>query len=512
MNFKKDIFPFLIALCGGIFFVVMFSPLKALAAIIGCFALLCAFLRPQWLILFLATLIPLEPFLLKFVPSDMYVYARYTSEVMVYMLFLSACFHLNKNGDQLKKTSITYALAFLFFIILVSILLNISTPLEVSVLGARQIIRFILLFFVAFVFLRDNIWIQRFFILMFSIVLFESMLGIVQALSGGALDSFLVPAGPKFFNEYQLTTGTTQFWEEGQRIFATMGRYDQLGTFLVFFLLFGVALFYEHKNMCVKKFALLMFACALPAVVLTYSRASWLGFLSGAFVIGVFFKKDRRVLIGCGMALMAIMAYVLYSGIIVPKLIDAPRQTMAERFFEAFSFERWRGEYYGYGRLFFIVHAPPAILSYAPLFGLGPGTFGGGAVTALHYTEQYDRAHLPFGIWGSEGFIDNNWLSVFGEIGIIGLLAYLAVFVLLLKESFLLWKNGTSEFDRALGLGFCGVLCAVFLQAFLATYLEMRTLAVYLWLCAGIVTRLRIENKGLSKEVMAHTVPSPHEI
>jgi len=458
----------------------------------------CAFYRPQWLILFLAALIPVEPFVLKFVSSDMYVYARYASEGIVYVLFFSACIRTKQYVASFKKSSVVYAIGFLFFVILSSITLNISTPLEVSILGARQILRFILLFFIAFVFLRERVWIQRFFLLMAAIVVFESGIGIAQALSGGAFDSFLVPAGPRFFNEYQLTTGTTQFWDEGQRIFATMGRYDQLGTFLAFFLLLSVACLYECKEMHVKKKILIMALCTLSALILTYSRASWFGFLFGFCVIAIFLKKDARVLAGLALVTVSVAAYLVYSGIIVPKLIDAPRQTITERFFEAFSFERWRGEYYGYGRLFFIVHAPLAILSSAPLFGVGPGTFGAGAATALHYTEQYDRMHLPFGIWGSEGFVDNNWLSVFGEIGIIGLFAYWLIFFLLLKESYALWKKGQTNMERALGLGFMGVVCAVWFQAFLATYLEMRTLAVYFWLCAGIVTNLAVKNRYMT--------------
>jgi O-antigen ligase len=466
-----------------------------LALFIGLACVLCAFLRPQWLILFLAAYIPFEPFILKFVPTDMYVYARYMSEGMVYLLFLSACVHMRQSGAQIKKSPVAYGIAFLFFTLSASIILNISTPLEVSVLGSRQIIRFVLLFFVAFVFLQEKMWIQRFFYLMAAVVVFESGIGIAQALSAGALDAFLIPAGPRFFNEYQLTSGTVQFWEEGQRIFATMGRYDQLGTFLTLFLLLSVACVYEYTSSRVKRNIFFFMALALPALILTYSRASWFGFLLGLTVIAVFFKKDTRVLAVCVTVLACASAYLVYFGVIVPKLIDAPRQSVVERFFEAFSFERWRGEYYGYGRLFFVAHAPTKILSNVPFFGLGPGTFGGGAVTALHYTEQYDRMHLPFGIWGSEGFIDNNWLSIFGEIGSIGLLAYWMIFFLLFRESYNIWKSGKDTMERALGLGYMGVLCAVWFQAFLATYLEMRTLALYLWLCGGIVAQLAVRKK-----------------
>src|SRR5690606_24663622 len=79
---------------------------------------------------------------------------------------------------------------------------------------------------------------------MFLVVAFQGLLGLAQAFVGAPLDEFLIPSERKFYESIQLTSGTNQFWSPGTRVFATLGRYDQLGTFLCFFMLMAVGLWY----------------------------------------------------------------------------------------------------------------------------------------------------------------------------------------------------------------------------------------------------------------------------
>ena len=63
---------------------LLFSPLKSLL-LVGFFLLLaCSWQRPLWVVVALAFLLPFEPFLLKLIPDDIYVAARYASEVAIY--------------------------------------------------------------------------------------------------------------------------------------------------------------------------------------------------------------------------------------------------------------------------------------------------------------------------------------------------------------------------------------------------------------------------------------------
>ena len=491
--------PLLALLCAATFLCAFFSPLKVIAGF-GAFALvLLTFRNPRLTILFLAVLIPLEPFLLKFVPDDLYLYARYFSEVLVYVVALSVvaqrviAWARGEGGPFARGTGAPLAIVVCLLVLdaLFSILIN-QTPFTVALLGVRQIIRFIILFAAVALLPPDRVFVKRLILIVFSLTLFESALGIFQALIGTSADHFLIPEVRKVIGDVQLTTGTNQFWESGQRVFATMGRYDQLGTFLCLTLLLGVGMLYDHRKPLIailhfRLQAVALFLLGLPALVLTYSRASWFGFALGVFVIGWFVKKDKKILFSTLGLASVFFVYLLFSWGVVSQLIDTPRQTVLERLSESISPERWRGEYYGLGRLYYIVHTPLDIVSRSPLFGVGPGSYGGGAVAALHYTEQYNRAHLPFGIYGTEGYIDNNWFSLWAESGTLGMIFYLWMYLVLFRMALRTYHNSNDPYVKGLAIGFAAVLIAVAFNAFTSTILEIRTVAFYLWLYAGFV-------------------------
>ena len=109
----------------------------------------------------------------------------------------------------------------------------------------------------------------------------QSLLGITQALSGGGLDAFLLPSERRTFGDIQLTEGTVQFWDPGQRVFGTFGRYDRLGAFLAFVLLLVVAFVYESDKQPEWKWLGWLAVLGLPALLLTYSRSAWFGLIFG---------------------------------------------------------------------------------------------------------------------------------------------------------------------------------------------------------------------------------------
>lgn len=467
----------------------VFGPVKAVALAVGLIVFLIGFARPTHLVLFLAVYTPFEPFLLKFVPDVLYVYARYFSESLIYVLLASVVLHAFLRRERLRSTPLD--LPFIFFILtaVTSLILNAVPPFY-GLLGLRQIVRFMLLFF-AVVHLRPSeTFMKRITVVMFAVVMFQGVLGLAQGFIGAPLDEFLIPSERKFFESVQLTSGTEQFWSPGARVFATLGRYDQLGTFLSFFFLLAVGLAYTAKDFSRKKQLLAVIAVAAPAFLLTLSRASWFGFAIGLAVIGAWLMKDVRVRLGFSAIVVAALGYLAWTGITVRYLTDYPEQGAVERFFETFSYERWRGEYYGVGRLFWIVQTPLIVVRSSPFFGVGPGQFGGGAAAALGNTRVYEKLNLPFGIQGTEGYIDNNWFAIWGETGTIGLMLYSAMFFVLGRLAYRLWRKARDPFAKGLALGFLGALIAVSFQAFLATYLEVRTLALYLWLYAAFVVVL----------------------
>jgi hypothetical protein len=472
-----------ILLCASVIFI---SPYVILAAILTIACVALAIARPYLLAVAIAIWTVFEPFLLKFVPDELYVFARYFPEVAVYILAVLVVVHVFVEHGTVPYTPLNFPFVLFLVSLAASVIVNL-VPLGVATLGVRQIIRYFVLFFAVSYLAPPGKRIRQTVYIMLGVAFFESLLGIVQAALGGAIDTFLLPSGSKFYESIQLTAGVEQFWAPGQRIFATMGRYDQLGTFLCFFLLIALGLAYELKKREDHRPLWIFFLAGLPALVLTYSRASWFGFLLGFIIIGWFIKRDRRIAaIVTAFAALAISFY-LYDRVVLRYLIDVPEQTITERFFDTFSMESLKGEYYGLGRVYWLIQTPLTVVPAAPFFGLGPGMFGGGAASALHNTTAYDRLGLPFGVYGTDGQIDSNWMSLWGELGTVGLIIYALLMYFMVRTAWRVYKHSADPFNRGLALGYIGAFSAVMMQAFLGTYLEVRTLALYLFFFAALI-------------------------
>jgi O-antigen ligase len=431
--------------------------------------------------------LPFEPFLLKWVPDSIYLFARYGSEMVVYLLcgVVFVYFALGKIAP--RRSPLDLPFVFFGLILVASSLINLVSPV-VALLGVRQIVRFILLFFIVRALQPSREWIKGICVMLFIVAAAQTVIGVGQRASGGVFDEFLLPAERKTFESFQLTTGVNQFWDPGARVFGTLGRYDQLGTFLALVLLMVVAWLYErNENMHFRSLLWGLLCAGVICLGFTLSRSSWFGFLLGFLFIAVIMKRHRIVTLFAAILPALLLLYVMVSGLVVNRLLDSPDQGFVQRFFETFSADRWRGEYAGYARLYWIIRTVDTVVPSAPLFGWGPGQYGGGAVAALQNTTMYDALGLPFGVYGTGGYIDNNWMSLWGETGTLGLSAFLWLWGTGFFMCIAVYRESKDETTRAVALGTAAIFLAVSLNAFLATMLEVRTLAPYLWVLCGYV-------------------------
>ena len=487
----------LLVLAFVVLFTMMFaSPSLVLGALAAVVIIILAFLRPTWALAALLFYLPFEPFVLKWIPDDVYVFARYFSEIVIYLLLASTAWKRIIRPGRWSSTPLDLPFVALLVVAGASIVINF-VPLTDAILGLRQIIRFVLLFFITVHLVPSKKWVKHVLLGLFIVLGFQIVLGYTQALFGEPVDTFLLPAQERTFGDIQLTSGTVQFWDYGQRIFGTMGRYDRLGTFMAFFLLIGLSMLYEKKLRVRYPWLWWGLVISLPALAFTYSRSSWFGFLLGAIFIAVWAKRDKRVALGVGLSLGVILFYLAVSGLVIDALLEVPDQNLTERFFEAFSYERWRSEYYGLGRMYWVVETIATVVPASPIFGHGPGMYGGGAVAALGNASVYDFLGLPFGVYGTDGYIDNNWFSLWGEIGTLGLGVYLWMYASLFLACLRVWRGSKDAMTRALALGVAAAMIAIALNAFLATFLEVRTLASYLWVMGGVFVSLGKREKIL---------------
>ena len=120
---------------------VFTSPLKVLAVIITLIAIGLSITRPYLVVVALAIWTPFEPFLLKFVPDELYVYARYFPESLIYLMAGLVTLHVLLERRKLPTTPIDLPFVLFMVTVLASALLNLVPP-SIALLGIRQIIRY----------------------------------------------------------------------------------------------------------------------------------------------------------------------------------------------------------------------------------------------------------------------------------------------------------------------------------------------------------------------------------
>ncbi len=480
-----------------------FVPVIIALTILGAIA---AVKQPLGALAFIALYLPFEPFLLKFVSDDVYVFAKYLPELLMYFLGAVLCWRMVARKEKFASTPLDFPFILFLVVLIASALIN-AVPPTIALLGIRQIIRFILVFFIAYHLHPPTVFIRRLTVALFAVVLFQASLGLMQKATGGLLDAYLLPSASRTLGDITLTAGTSEFWDPGSRIFGTLGRYDRLGNLLAFFLALCVPLVYEPRLRAGRRAWCLVLLLGLPALIFTFSRASWFAFLLAFLFVAIVLRRDRRVAIAFGSAAILLAFYVGISGLRVGFITEAPGQTLVERFYETFSYARWRGEYYGLGRLFWMVQTPSVVVPAAPLFGHGPGQFGGGAAAALGRTVVYDRLGLPFGVYGTDGYIDNNWFSLWGETGTLGIILFLSMGILLFRAGMRLYREGEYPFARAIGAGYAGALLGAALIGFLSTAFEIRTFGFYLWMYGAFVVKMNVKRPHARKAFRAGEMP-----
>ena len=450
------------------------------------FVLLFRLRRTEYILYFLLVWFPLESVVLKYTPIEYYSIAKYLPEVFLYGLFAGSCImYLLRKGRVLAESPLNKWFIAIVLVSVVSWILNQYSG-AIWVLGLRQTLRFALVFFVVLHLQYEKSVVRRCLQIGLGVVLFEALLGTMQYLTGGVIDPWLFASDTIAVGGGALVGGAEQFWAPGTRVFATLGRYDRLGSLLALGLVLLFPYFLKYRD----KFVSVWLAMGVLGLglLLTRSRASWIAAFVGMVVIGVFILKDAWVK---RMSLGLVAVVLLYTSIFAAlggqgtQVVDQPNQNLSERILEAVSLRSWRESYEGYGRIFFIINTPRHLFHVAPFFGMGAGNFGGGVASSLVNTTAYEKLKLPFGIQNQFGQIDNSWFSILGELGIFGLLVWLCLFGSLARLAFFVYKK---ESDLSLlALGLCGATIGIAIMGFFGPYFEFRTLMYYFWLTVGLV-------------------------
>ena len=464
---------------------LLVPPMYVLIGIFGLTLGFLAFRYPNLVVYFLAVFIPLEEFIEKWLPTGLiYEGVRYSGEIFLLISIFSVLLSKLVLQKRWRSTPVDKPLVALLIAITISATIN-NVPLKFTVLGIRPFLRYIpILLIIAQVGIKEDIA-ERLIKWIYILGIIISSIAILQSIIGLPATYFLMPKDVVVSGEV-VREGLRQLVGVHTRVFSTMGRYDTLGTYLCILILIGFGQYYYSSNPN-KKILRIFIILALPAIILSYSRQSWLALFIGVMVI-LFLSNRKKMAIG--ILLIAVIG-LLFLTIVFPAAVqyssNLPDVTFINRILEPFSARYYEISRYSSGRLFVITEVSSRILTKAPIFGFGPARFG--SLTTRYL--GFDFSSL-IDLNPESAFLVNdvNWVTLLGQIGLIGITFFI---FLLFSMGFYAYKqfnkNG-SEFRKGLALGYIGAIAAFIILGFFGPNFEVRQVSYFIWLFGGILIGL----------------------
>jgi hypothetical protein len=462
-------------------------PVLVLGGAIGAIVLAWLAVRPATTVIFVMTYTPFEEFLLKFVPGQAYAVARYLPELLLISALGLLLVGRAIRRKPLEGTPMDVPLLLFLAVSLFSILYN-RIPLVVGVLELRILLRYVVLLYILVLGEFDKQFIARIFRIMLVIVAVQVGLGLLHSVLGDRASAFLAP-GDVTIGDIFVRMGFAQIVSSHTRIFSTFGRYNLYGNFLAFFLLFVIAVMYVQgsdlshgQNQRLRLFLL----AGLAAMVLSFSRMSWIGFYAGLVVMLSLMKK-RRVI--AYLVVPIAVTYVLFRfyGPSSVEVSETGEASIMQRYLGMFS-PRYAEISLNSDRLYAMTKTTGRVMQISPVLGLGPGSVASAAAKIFGGGERWEVLDLPTSKVMALG--DVGWAAMLAQYGLLGLALFIWILVRIFRSSIQSYRLARDSLERILAVGFIGgFVCMMFENVFSFNF-TYRPSALYFWMFAGIVFRM----------------------
>lgn len=267
-----------------------------------------------------------------------------------------------------------------------------------------------------------------------------------------------------FVGLYGAWQALTQGHNSGFRVSGPYGETANiLGGFYVFTMLLAAGMYFVVDSLKVK--ALILFYVAgimFWPLLETLSRASFVSFLLAMSIIGLITKQ--RILLWVGLVMILIpLAFP-------EDIYDRIRTVLGVVGVEGYETPTsWADKILGWKALIY------GRFLHFPILGTGVGS------VSLQ--------------------IDNEYMKVLGETGLIGLAAFFWMIRKAYDMAWSVWKGSKNQFDQGLALGFLGAMTALLIQGMSGTvFTTMRTMEPFIITCAMLSVILHIRNQERLEE------------
>jgi putative inorganic carbon (HCO3(-)) transporter len=274
------------------------------------------------------------------------------------------------------------------------------------------------------------------------------------------------------------------------RLVATFEYHSRIAKYISLLLPIAVCLFIWYKDTVSRlSLAFLALLCGF-SLVLTMSRTSWIAILITMLFIG--FAVQRKLLMGIVIGVCALLIFILPAKFIT----HAKTIAQVDKFFSS---KKILGE-----RLL-CWKASVAMIRDHPLLGIGPGKknfrdafqlYGGKIKEAEKQVKKEKVSVQPkeikikkkTAVKGVEklSHAHNLFLHMLVETGIVGLLAFLWLFVMVFYSAVKSWRPLKSGYEKALLLGITASLVSIFLHGLTDSFWKKPDV-LFLWYIIGLL-------------------------
>lgn len=240
------------------------------------------------------------------------------------------------------------------------------------------------------------------------------------------------------------------------RLEGTFGSPNYAGSFLSLLLAPALGVLLTRSSPRLKWLAAAAFTCGLVALILTFSRGSWVVFVSSALLLGAF--TWRRGWLSPAIPVLGLVVTaglgLLFGSSVLARLFEDDAGSAESR-----------------GPLLSIAFR---MVGDNPLLGVGTNNF------ALHIEQYLTPSFDAEWVY----VVHNKYMLVWAETGLVGLLAFVLVLLFTLRQGWTCWKLN----DRLLSpiaLAFTAVTGGMMVHMFVDIF-NGRTLMLF-WLFAGLL-------------------------
>jgi O-antigen ligase len=421
-----------------------------------------AFLRPrEALIAVIFVPIVDRYFASLLIPESLHATTNFASESLLLLVTVSVCARGIRDGTLAAalRHPVVYALAAFVLLGGVSAVLNGVSPL-VAVAGIVFTIEAATLFVLP------------------RIMAFSTREGLVAAIG---LTALATTAAVLALGQVLLDPGLLGFesitgrFAEGNRIAAFLVNPNMLGVVLAIGTPFPLMASVRADRPRTKWVARVVTFLIVLALFYTFSRGAWLGLALA--MLGVGLLLDRRAL--AMLLLTAVLAYG--AALVLPRHILS---TEPDPGFDIGAATAGRFDSIGAGndlRVLFVQNAAPIIADH-PILGAGPGRYGG-SVAARLGSPLYDRytdGRVPL-----DRTVDNFWLHLLAEAGMVGVLVFGGALLLALRELVAAARR-MDDWQRALLTTSVAIAVIVSADSVVEMLLEGNTTSFAMWFFLGV--------------------------